>query len=167
MFSAELTIAPLDPSETDALGRIFFDAIHKGAGDFYSPEQRHAWAPSRPSGPDWQARLSGGATLVARIGNEPVGFMTLTEEGFIDLAFVDSAFQRRGIGKAVYAATEEKARAEGMERLHTQASHLVKGLFEAVGWEVVKQQTVERSGIQLTNFVMEKWLKPAQRRDPS
>lgn len=36
------------------------------------------------------------------------------------------------------------------------ASITARGFFEKVGWQVVKEQQVERKGVLLTNFVMEK-----------
>lgn len=96
--------------------------------------------------------------MVAREAGQPVGFMTLDSDGYIDLAFVAPAHQRRGIGGRLYARIETLARDAGMWRLHSQASYLVRGLFEQQGWTVVREQRVERSGVALTNFVMEKRL---------
>ena len=153
-----LDIGPLDPSETDALGVIFFDAVHDGTAAFYSPEQQWAWAPVVPSGAAWASRLLSQHALVARDDGLPVGFMTLDKDGYIDLAFVAPAQQRKGIGTRLYSAVEGMARDAAIGRLHSQASFLVKGLFERHGWSTVREQQVDRSNTTLTNFLMEKHL---------
>ncbi|MCC0066188.1 MAG: GNAT family N-acetyltransferase [Rhodovulum sp.] len=93
-----------------------------------------------------------------------MGFMTLDDDGYIDLAFVAPAHQRRGIGGRLYARIETLAREAGIERLHSQASYLVRGLFERRGWTVIREQQIERAGVTLTNFAMEKRLGGPARR---
>ncbi|WP_127106132.1 GNAT family N-acetyltransferase [Pararhodobacter zhoushanensis] len=151
----------MDPAEADQLGTVFFDAVRQGAAGFYDADQRRAWAPRVPAGPDWARRLTGQQTLVARVAGKPVGFMTLDAQGYIDLAFVAPAHQRQGVGGRLYARIEDLAQEAGLERLHAQASHLVRGLFEQQGWRVLREQQSERAGVTLTNFVMEKRLSGA------
>ena len=158
-----IEIGSFDPAEADQLGIIFFNAVRKGAAEFYDAEQLRAWASTVPSGPNWTSRLTVPRTLVARSAARPVGFMTLAEDGYIDLAFVDPAHQRRGVGGRLYAQIEALAREAKIERLYSEASHLVRGLFEQQGWTVVQEQQVERKGVALTNFVMEKRLDGAVR----
>ena len=98
MTDALIEIGRFEPAEADALGVIYYRAVHEGAAGAYDASQRHAWAPKAPSGSDWEARLWAQHTLVARDAGRPVGFMTLDAGGHIDLAFVDPDFQRRGVG---------------------------------------------------------------------
>jgi putative acetyltransferase len=155
---SDIEIAEFDPAQADQLGRIFFDAVRKGATDFYDEAQRLAWMPRVPSGPNWETRLASQTTLVACIAGQPVGFMTLDAEGYIDLAFVSPDHHRQGIGQRLYVQIETLARAAGTPRLHSQASFLVRGLFEKKGWNVVRKQRIEKAGVTLTNFLMEKHL---------
>ena len=158
MQNCPIEIGDFDVTEADLLGGIFFDAVREGAAEFYDLEQRRAWASKQPSGSNWASRLAGQKTVVARKAGLPVGFMTLDGDGYIDLAFVAPGHQRQGIGRALYARIESAARDANIERLHSKASYLVRGLFEQQGWEVVRKQRVERSGVTLTNFLMEKRL---------
>ena len=66
--------------------------------------------------------------------------------------------QRQGIGGRLYARIEELAHEANIVRLHSQASFLVRGLFEQQGWNVVREQKIEIAGVTLTNFLMEKRL---------
>ncbi|WP_299085268.1 GNAT family N-acetyltransferase [uncultured Ruegeria sp.] len=137
MQNSPIEIGDFEASEADQLGVIFFDAVREGATEFYNIEQRQAWASKTPFGPNWASRLSAQKTVVARKAGLPVGFMTLDRVGYIDLAFVAPKHQRQGIGGKLYARIEELARAANMARLHSQASYLVRGLFEGQGWELV------------------------------
>ncbi len=159
MQNSSIEVGDFEASEADQLGVIFFDAVREGATEFYSFELRQVWAPKTPSGPNWASRLASQKTLVARKAGLPVGFMTLDGDGYIDLAFVAPRHQRQGIGGQLYARIEALARDASMARLHSQASYLVRGLFEQQGWEVVREQQIERSGVTLTNFLMEKRLR--------
>lgn len=164
MQNSSIEICDFEASEADQLGVIFFDAVREGATEFYSLEQRQAWASKTPSGPSWASRLAAQKTVVARKAGLPVGFMTLDGDGYIDLAFVAPGHQRQGIGGYLYARIEALARDANIARLHSQASYLVRGLFEQQGWDVVREQQIERAGVTLTNFLMEKHLHdPLQR----
>jgi len=158
MHDAPTAIGSFDPAEADLLGVIFFDAVRKGAAGFYDAEQRVAWAPSPPSGPIWAARLAAQRTVVARDAERPVGFMALADDGYIDLAFVDTVHQRRGVGTLLYAQIEAWAREARIERLSAEASLMIRGLFEQQGWTIVQEQRINRAGVTLTNFLMEKRL---------
>lgn len=159
MHNDSIEIGSYDPAEADQLGIIFFDAVREGAAGYYDDDQRRAWASKVPSGPDWTERLSSQRTLVARKEQRPVGFMTLADDGYIDLAFVAPAFQRRGVGGLIYERIETLAREARIDRLYSDASYLVRGLFEKKGWTVVQEQRIERADVVLTNFVMEKHLR--------
>jgi putative acetyltransferase len=158
MNYSSIKIGSFDPVEAADLGIIFFNAVREGAAGFYNAEQRRAWASRIPSGPDWASRLAAQQTVVARNAGVPIGFMTLANDGYIDLAFVDPAYQRRGVGSLLYAQIEALARKAQMERLYAEASYLVRGLFEQKGWTVLHEQQIERGDVRLTNFVMEKRL---------
>lgn len=158
MSQDRLEIGPLVPEEADELGSIFYDAVHRGAGASYGADQRHAWAPVPPAGAEWLNRLVLQKTVVARIGGRPVGFMTLDDDGYIDLAFVSPGHHRKGIGERLYGRVERMARDAGIPRLHSQASHPARGLFARHGWTVVRTQQVARGGVMITNALMEKHL---------
>ncbi|MEP3347674.1 MAG: GNAT family N-acetyltransferase [Litoreibacter sp.] len=166
MQNSSMEIGGFEASEADQLGVIFFDAVRDGATEFYSLEQRQAWVPETPSGPSWLSRLAAKKTVVARKAGLPVGFMTLDGDGYIDLAFVAPGHQRQGIGGKLCAQIEALAREANIVRLHSQASYLVRGLFEQQGWKVVREQRIKRASVTLTNFLMEKRLDdPIKRTD--
>ena len=88
--------------------------------------------------------------------------MTLRADGLIDLAFVAPDVAGQGVAKPLYDAIEAEAKGRGLARLHAEASLLARPFFERQGWSVVGRQSVERDGVALTNFVMEKALAGPQ-----
>lgn len=147
-----------------ATARLFHASIREGAAGAYSEEQLAAWSPAPPRTAEWAARLDGMMTLVAvdlaapdgREGGEgdPLGFMSLTDAGHIDLAYVRPDRFGTGVSDALHDAISSIARTAGHRRLTTDASRLARRFFEKRGWHVVRAQRPVRQGIALTNFRM-------------
>lgn len=154
----EISVRGFLVGDTEATAQIYFDAVRLGTHDHYTENQRQAWAPRVPDGLEWRDRLTNQTTLVAECDDRVVGFMTLNDDGHIDLAFVAPAFIGKGVAKRLYDVILTEAVARGLSRLHTEASLLARPFFERQGWSVVKQQSVHTRGVFLTNFVMEKQL---------
>lgn len=152
------TIRELGVADAPHAARIYFCAIYEGTRAHYSFAQRRAWAGDRVDPEAWRERLAGQFGFVAERDGEPVGFMTIDAGGYIDLAFVLPTAAGTGVGRQLYQAIEQKAAALGADVLTTQASKAARPFFEARGWSVVAEQTVERSGVCLTNYRMRKVL---------
>ena len=147
------------PQDAGALAHVFFRAVREGAASAYTCEERAAWAPKEPEAEAWQARIAGLTTVVAEDQSGIVGFMSLnTDDGDLDLAFVLPEAKGTGVAKALYAMIENHARSRKIRRLHTRASHLARPFFERQGWTVQRENQVERQGVTLTNWIMDKTL---------
>jgi putative acetyltransferase len=137
-------IRSLAVEDGEIAGEIFFDAVHRGAAEHYTPEERLAWAGASPN--------------PSELDGTPAGFMTIDPEGYIDLAFVRSDAAGKGIGWRLYLAIEERAKQLGIVRLTTEASKKAKPFFERQGWTVEHEQVVRKHNVELTNFKMSKQL---------
>ncbi|WBU60334.1 GNAT family N-acetyltransferase [Paracoccus albus] len=151
-------IAPLRPADSEEAVHVFFDAVHNGTSGVYTAEQRTAWAGTVPDTEGWRHRLDGVDGFSARIEGKLVGFMTLDDNGYIDLAFVRADCARQGVGAELYRAIEEHARISGIQTLTTEASLAAQPFFERMGWHVVAGQRVVKRGVELTNYRMTKAL---------
>ncbi|MEE8296943.1 MAG: GNAT family N-acetyltransferase, partial [Hyphomicrobium sp.] len=87
-----------------------------------------------------------------------IGFMTLQADGYIDFAYVAPDHIGQGIAKQLYDRTTAEAREIGVQRLYSEASYPARRFFERRGWSVVKEQTITRRDVSMTNFLMEKYL---------
>ncbi len=81
-----------------------------------------------------------------------IGFGDIDRSGYLNRLFVHSDYQRKGGATAICNQLEQKVQGS----IVTHASITARPFFEKRGYKVVKEQQVERQGILLTNFVMEK-----------
>ncbi|APE42168.1 hypothetical protein BOO69_01150 [Sulfitobacter alexandrii] len=144
-----------DGRDDAALGQLMFDAIRRGTSR-YTEAQRAAWLPAPNTGPDWTARLAAQRVWVAVANGVPAGFITLAGEDYIDLAFVAPRSQGKGVFRALYAPLEAAAR--GQPRLRTHASLMAQPAFLALGFHVIRHESVCRAGEVLRRAEMEKLL---------
>ena len=153
-----LYIRKFTDADAAATAHIFFDAVRSGATEYYDQRQRMAWAEKVPDTDEWCARLRSQNSFVAQLNARLVGLMTLDDHGHIDLAFVVPDLIGKGVARALYERIEAEALRRGIGRLDTEASYLAKRFFKRQGWSVVRQQSVVKGDVSLTNFVMEKHL---------
>ena len=144
-------------ADADALGLVMYDAIRSGPSR-YTQAQRTAWQEQAPAGASWAARLAAQQVWVAQGQGDVLGFLTLDETGYIDLAFVRAAAQGTGVFSALYAALEAAAVDDGLTRLWTHASLMAQPAFEARGFRAIAHETVDRNGEVLARAEMEKTL---------
>ena len=148
-----MRLRPYEHRDCRALARLFFDTVRTVNRRDYSLVQVEAWAPVEPDLAAWDASLSAHHTLVAEEGGVLLGFADMAEDGYLDRLFVHKDHQGRGIATALCDALE---RASAAPRFTTHASLTARPFFEGRGYRVVKAQQVERRGVLLPNFVMEK-----------
>ena len=156
-MAAHVQIRRATPRDFDALGAVFHAAVREAA-TAYSDAQRAAWSPAPRAGEAWAAHLGAQAVWLAEDAGEALGFMTLTPDGYVDLAYILARAQGRGLFRRLYTALEAEARATGLARLWTDASLHAKAPFEAVGFAVALPETVTRGGETFKRFRMEKTL---------
>ena len=135
-------------SDLPAILSLFRDTVHTVCARDYTRSQLDAWAPAEPDAAAWDASLLAHQTLVAEENGSVIGFADLGSDGYLDRLYVHRDWQGRGVASALCAALP------GARRTH--ASITARPFFERRGWHVVREQRVERRGVALTNFVMEK-----------
>lgn len=151
----EIVILPYQPKDAEGLATLFYNTVHHvNAGD-YTMEQLEAWAPGRMDLEQWNRRFLQHRSLVAWLGELPVGFGDMDETGYLDRLFVHWEYQRQGIATALCDRLEGEA---AQSRFTTHASITARPFFEKRGYRVVKEQLAKVRGARLKNFVMEKVL---------
>ena len=135
------------------LAALFYDTVHSVNARDYTPEQLNAWATGKMDLAAWDASLSANRCLVAEEDGLIVGFGDISPDGYLDRLFVHSGFQGRGIATAICDELEGGVSAS---RLTVEASITARPFFEKRGYRVVREQQVERRGVYMTNYFMEK-----------
>ena len=136
-----------------ALARLFYETVHTVNRRDYTQSQVDAWATGTVDLAAWDASFTAHHTLVAEEDGVILGFADMASDGYLDRLYVHKDHQGRGIATALCDALEA---ASAAARFITHASLTARLFFEKRGYRVVKAQQVERRGVFLTNFVMEK-----------
>lgn len=116
-----MKLRALRPSDSDEAAQVFFDAVMHGTAAHYSLAQRQAWAGPAPDPEGWRHKFSGINGVAADQDGRLIGFMTLDQQGYIDLAFVSPDHAGRGVGRQLYTVIKSQARQNGLACLTTEA----------------------------------------------
>lgn len=143
------------PSDTTAMASLFTESVHQIAANSYNPEQLAAWAPIPPNTQQWRQRLTKLTTLVAEAGNQLAGFLSYTEDGYIDFLYSSPRHSRQGVASQLFDEAISKLSDTGVTKLSTDASLEAVPFFKTKGLVIVEKQQVERHGQVFTRFVME------------
>ncbi|WP_432698405.1 GNAT family N-acetyltransferase [Marinobacterium sp. YM272] len=153
-----IVIRPYRPVDAWRVTDIFYNSVHAIEGRYYSLQEINAWAPLPVDYAQWARRLNTRQVQVAEADGNLVGFTAMEADGYIDWLYVHSDFQRLGVASALYARLEQQARHQGLNRLQVHASHLARPFFLRQGFRVVASCSVQRLGVELYNWKMEKSL---------
>ena len=149
-----VTLRPYRPEDCPALAALFYETVHTVNAAHYTPAQLDAWAPA--CGPDlaaWDKSFRAHRTLVAELDGRLAGFGDLDPAaGYLDRLYVHKDLQGRGVATALCNALEEAAAGPVV----THASVTARPFFARRGYRVLRAQQVERRGVTLANYVMEK-----------
>lgn len=152
-----MTVRPYRPEDCPELARLFYDTVHTVNAADYTPEQLSAWASGEVDLAAWNASFLSHHTVVAEQEGVLAGFGDMDASGYLDRLYVHRDYQRRGIATAICDVLENSA---DTAEFTTHASITARPFFEGRGYEVVRQQQVQRRGIWLTNFVLRKKAGP-------
>lgn len=145
------------PDDFPALIRLFMASVTQVASRDYSASQIHAWAQTDEH--RWRSCLDNALLVAVCEGKQIAGFITLEQNGHLDLLFVHPDYLRRGVASALLAHADLTAREQGVKRLYTEASITARPFFLRYGFRVVSPQVVTVRGEDFTRFAMEKWLE--------
>lgn len=151
--SREMKLREYKPSDCAHMVKLFYDTVHSVNAKDYTPRQLDAWAPADFDLSKWNASFLAHFTVVAVEKERIIGFGYMDETGYLDRLYVHKDYQGRGIATAICDYLES---AVGTDRIITHSSITAKPFFEKRGYRTMKKQEVERKGILLTNYVMEK-----------
>ncbi len=140
-------------SDCGQLAELFYQTVHSVNAKDYTPEQLSVWANGRINLEKWDKSFLEHYTLVAVENDKIWGFGDIDLSGYLDRLYVHKDRQREGIASTICDKLEQ---ATGERKITTHASITARPFFEHRGYYVVRQQEIVRSGIALTNFVMEK-----------
>lgn len=139
-------------SDCKVLAELFYHTVHTVNAKDYTEEQLNAWATGEVDLEKWNQSFQEHDSFVAVENGMIVGFGDIDHTGYLDRLYVHADYQGQGIATAICDRLEQMVE----ENITTHASVTARPFFENRGYHVIKEQQVERKGIFLTNFVMQK-----------
>lgn len=140
-------------SDCAYLAELFYQTVHSVNAKDYTKEQLDVWATGTVDLKAWDQSFLEHHTVVAVKNYEIVGFGDIDSSGYLDRLFVHKDHQGEGIASKICEELEHSA---GGNKITTHASLTARPFFEHRGYRVLREQTVIKNGIELTNFIMEK-----------
>lgn len=147
-----MVIREYQPLDCEVLAELFYNTVHTVNVKDYTKEQLDVWATGNVDLEKWNQSFEEHYSLVAIDDEVIIGFGDIDKAGYLDRLFVHSNYQRKGIATAICNQLEQAVQGS----IVTHASITARPFFEKRGYRVIKEQQVERQGIFLTNFIMEK-----------
>lgn len=148
------------PSDCKEMAELFYHTIHTVNAKDYTEEQLNVWATGQVDLEKWNQSFLEHYSIVAVDGDRITGLGDIDETGYLDRLYVHADHQNQCVATAICDALEQTAPGN----ITTHASITARPFFEKRGYKVIKEQQVERQGIFLTNFVMEKEMTPDERK---
>ena len=133
---------------------LFRTSVHTPCRSDYTPDQLSAWAPEDLDEAPWARRLQCQTFLLAEEDGALMGFASL-EGDYLDLLYVHPRHARRGVGTVLCDALERQCTGR---RITVHASLTARPFFARRGYRTVEPHQVERRGVTLINYFMEKEL---------
>ena len=140
------------PCDCKEITELFYDTVHTVNSKDYTKEQLFAWATGNVDMEQWNRSLQEHFSLIAVEDKIIVGFGDIDSTGYLDRLYIHKDYQGQGVATAICDKLEQAIQG----KIVTHASITAKPFFEKRGYIVVIEQQVERQGIFLTNYIMEK-----------
>lgn len=141
------------PTDCKPITDLFYNTVHTINSKDYTEDQLNVWATKDLDLYKWNESLLANHTLVALIDGIIIGFGDIDRSGYLDHLFTHKDYQGIGVATSICKSLESSSK---FNKITTDASITAKPFFEKRGYKLIKEQKVERNGIILINYHMEK-----------
>lgn len=148
-----MVLRPYTSADLEEILTLFYETVHTVNARDYTPPQLYAWAPRTADRARWDRTLREHTSLVAVENGQILGFGDMDATGYLDRLYVHKDHQRQGIATALCDALEAAVPAP---LLTTHASITARPFFARRGYTVLHARQVERFGVAMTNYAIEK-----------
>jgi putative acetyltransferase len=102
--------------------------------------------------------ILGVTTYVAEADTGILGFAGIGDNGYVASTYVRHDCLHQGIGSLLMQAVLTHAQEKQIQRLYAKASEFSLGLFQKFGFSQYDTEVVDRNGVQLTRYLVERFL---------
>lgn len=137
----------------DEILSLFKNTIEKTCSKDYNTSQISAWTASIENRERWANKIKNQFFIIVKTNNMIVGFASL-EQGYIDFLYVHHKFLRKGIASLLYESLKRESLNLGFTKLTTHSSKTAFPFFISKGFQLIKENTIIRKGVEISNFEM-------------
>ncbi len=144
------------PGDVEEITSLFRDTVMNVNRRDYSEIQVKAWAEGAGRKDRWLKRIRD-QYLICCFGDDRLtGFASLEDSGFLDLMYVHTGYQRKGIATLLLYNLEQYAKKRAIPRIHSDVSITARSFFESRGFKLVQEQRRHIRETEFINYRMEK-----------
>ena len=144
--------------DIEQVAQLLGDTVSILNAEGYSEAEIHSFAPDNIHFRDWEETCLNKFTVVAENNNRIVGIGQIDFSGHISCFFCHPNHRGRGLGKQLYLALEDYAKAKNIGTIHTETNAQHRPFYFKVGFSTVQKQDVLLNGKVETNFIIKKQL---------
>lgn len=143
-------------SDLESIKSIFEDSVSNICSKNYAGNLINKWLEGLVNSDRWNKIINEQTIFIAYNEKEDIGFATV-DRHYIDMFFVHSEYQRKGVANALYNEVEKLAISKNKVILEAEVSISAKAFFEKMGFIATsKQDNIYLDGSVLINYKMYK-----------
>lgn len=154
--STSVKIRPFQISDTDAVVKVYRDAIRRFGRSKYTPEQIAAWTQYPTDEQEFGLRLAKGYTLVAEEDSQVHAFGQLEPRDCFAFLYTSGCSKTKCLGSLIYDALEKQAYADGVIDVYAEVSRLGRLFCERRGFSVYETIHLTHFGVEFEWYRMKK-----------
>ncbi len=144
------------PSDLSEITSLFYETVTRTNAKDYTPAQIEVWAKGATNTEGWLKRIAEQYFYVARSDHEMTGFASMADNGYVDVLYVNHAYQGQGIATKLLSTLEADAKELKIAHLTADVSITARPFFEARGFFVEEAQEKMIRNVSFRNFKMKK-----------
>lgn len=149
-----LKFADLD--DVPGIVSLYGETILSSCKEEYDEQQLKVWAMLGQDSGHWFRRIAEQYFLVGEVDGTLAGFASLSNEGYLDVFYVHTAYQRKGLASVLYQQLEKRAKSLSLASISADVSKTALPFFYRQGFVLIAVQQNELQGQVLENYKMEK-----------
>lgn len=139
-------------SNLEEITSLFERTIRTVNKNDYSTKEIDAWAKGAQVTVNWINRIETHYFILAKLEDILVGMASITDDGYLDVLFVHTDYQGRGLASSLLSKIKERAIEKGNTVMSSDVSITAKPFFLYKGFEIVRPQLVLCRGVVLRNY---------------
>ena len=141
------------------LKKVYFDSILSINQNFYTQEQKRAWASQAWDNKNFNISINKGKGWLIFEKEKIIAFATRYPTSRISLFYCIGDSQRKGYGTKLLLKLESDAKREGLTSLSTEASLISYKLFLRLNWQIIRKEKIIIKNIIFERYKMIKKFK--------